>query len=842
MMPDLSLFRWGRRPSTTARRSSPPRRFRPELESLEPRTTPSTTVVGSQVGSLSTVTILDNSTGKVIAAFNAFGNSFLGGCEVATGDLTGSGVNDIVVAAGPGGSPQVNIYDGTTLQLRSSFFAFNPAFNGGVHINLGAIRAVGHLDILCGAGKGGGPQVSVFDGKTGAALQSFFAFAPSFGGGVRVAAADLDPQSEADSIACGAGSGGGPQVSAFDFGSTTPFVSFFTSAPTFTGGVDVGSADVNGDGVHDLITGVGPGGLPQVNIYTGLGGFHEVNQFLTSSTPGGVLVGAMSRGLQPDGSEPDAIATTGFLSGGTTTSAVQSVQSFDQTGKLLQTTPINSASPVTLSSSVSSGFIQYTGPIWHGVNYSPTWGTFVIGAGAANTQMEDSDFGNDAYQALWAQGQIALQQGDASQLPNPANTVFRNDLQTIKTDGFNLVRLYNWGPARGWGALDGSGNGPGLGHINFLNDANSLGLKVMVPVSDFFLGNGQFAWNGQDANTIVNSNYSFSSAPAAMQNALQLFIGSVTDPATGKISAAVQSINVGNEPDLGKVNSQGGAAPTPATWLARMVWWIVNLHQALPKIGAGNLPLTASFANGDQSVSKNGPDTNATWFKALINGATAGSSLIPNFTTLDNGKVVGALASANGVPTGVTFDKTVKGLKDADPAFFNYYFNSMNVGQAFTGLMDTLGQYDSGGSTNPSDPWNLRWPGEKFNVPLMLTEYFPADRGTPTSPVQQGQFNFVDVGQAQVMQAYLNAHRGSTNFIGGEYFEFTDEPSPMIAKTTGLYYFGPTPMGNANTGVTALQGRPGGFPNLTIPVDALIAITDTNGVQLATQINKDFSG
>lgn len=37
----------------------------------------------------------------------------------------------------------------------------------------------------------------------------------------------------------------------------------------------------------------------------------------------------------------------------------------------------------------------YTGTIWRGVDYSPTWPTWVVGA--ANTQTNDSDFANDAF-------------------------------------------------------------------------------------------------------------------------------------------------------------------------------------------------------------------------------------------------------------------------------------------------------------------------------------------------------------------------------------------------------------------------------------------------------------
>src|SRR5262249_9189652 len=146
---------------------------------------------------------------------------------------------DIITAAGPGGGPHVKVIDGTKLAqlqanfqiansaLLGSFFAYGPTFAGGVYVAAGDLNGDGHADILTGAGPGGGPHVKAIDGTklnqvqanaqiaNTALLASFFAYDPSFLGGVRVAAGLADSGSLPD-IITGAGTGGGPHVLAFD--------------------------------------------------------------------------------------------------------------------------------------------------------------------------------------------------------------------------------------------------------------------------------------------------------------------------------------------------------------------------------------------------------------------------------------------------------------------------------------------------------------------------------------------------------------------------------------------------------------------------------------------------
>src|SRR5207247_1933899 len=117
-------------------------------------------------------------------------------------------------APGPGGGPDIHVYDGAGGQLITGFFAYDMNFTGGVYVAAGDINGDGFADILCGADAGGGPNVTVVSGKDGSRLLSFFPYDPAFSGGVRVAAGDVDGDGVAE-IVTGAGPGGGPNVTVY---------------------------------------------------------------------------------------------------------------------------------------------------------------------------------------------------------------------------------------------------------------------------------------------------------------------------------------------------------------------------------------------------------------------------------------------------------------------------------------------------------------------------------------------------------------------------------------------------------------------------------------------------
>jgi hypothetical protein len=202
-----------------------------------PSETPSLIAVGSGPGGGSRVRLYSLPTGAFVAEFSVYESSFTGAISVAVGDVNGDRVPDVVVVPGAGGGPHVKVIDGNRLgligpdgrisdaALLGSFFAYDPSFTGGVILSLGDVNGDGSVDIITGTGAGGGANVKVIDGASIATasgragspttLASFFAYQSSFRGGVSVAAGDVNGDGIIDVITA-AGASGGSHVKAFD--------------------------------------------------------------------------------------------------------------------------------------------------------------------------------------------------------------------------------------------------------------------------------------------------------------------------------------------------------------------------------------------------------------------------------------------------------------------------------------------------------------------------------------------------------------------------------------------------------------------------------------------------
>lgn len=231
-----------------------------------------------------------NRKGEMISTFLAYDVSMNHGVTLAVGDLNNDGTAEIVTGTGKGGGPQVRVFDiNGAAQFTTGFFAFDEAFRGGVNVAIGNIDGGKASEIIAGAGPGGGPQVRTFRKNGEFTGRDFFPFALGDHGGVSVAAGNVDDDSE-DEIIMGMQSFGQPWVKVYNADETI-VGNFLAYSDTFTGGVTVSAADLNRDGRDEVITGVTQAGGPQVRAFSGNGElFH--NGFFAFETDfrGGVSI------------------------------------------------------------------------------------------------------------------------------------------------------------------------------------------------------------------------------------------------------------------------------------------------------------------------------------------------------------------------------------------------------------------------------------------------------------------------------------------------------------------------------------------------------------------------
>ncbi len=228
---------------------------------------------------------------ELTESFSALDGKFQGGLSVATGDVTGDGIADIVVGAQAGGGPQVAIYDADG-NLKKSFFAYDVKMNKGVNVAVGDFDGNGVSEIVTVTALGVVHERTFNgDGKEINIPGGFFPYGVAFSGGASIAAGDINGDGD-DEILFGSLSGSSGHVRATNGSGVYRGFDLFPWASAHKGGVSVATANVDGGPEDEVIVGVYQAGESWVKVYKTTGEKKVLGTFraFASNFDGGVNV------------------------------------------------------------------------------------------------------------------------------------------------------------------------------------------------------------------------------------------------------------------------------------------------------------------------------------------------------------------------------------------------------------------------------------------------------------------------------------------------------------------------------------------------------------------------
>lgn len=236
------------------------------------------------------------SLGAPLANFFAFETAYRGGIRVHALDINGDGIKEIAVASGKGRDSEVRVFsrDGSLLRR---FFVFSPKFRNAFSLSSGDIDGNGKEEIIVAAGPGGGPHVQIYQGD-GTLISEFFVYERGFTGGVEVAAPDIDGDGQAEIATAPAGKRA-RNINIFNsFGAARGEFQVYADSPSSDAkltGLTLAVFDFDHDQKDEIVVGSGPGGDSVIKVFTPLGLLFETVETHGKEMRGGLNVAVLQK-------------------------------------------------------------------------------------------------------------------------------------------------------------------------------------------------------------------------------------------------------------------------------------------------------------------------------------------------------------------------------------------------------------------------------------------------------------------------------------------------------------------------------------------------------------------
>ena len=230
-----------------------------------------------------TVSLVDPLSGDLINQFHVYETQFAGGVRTAIADMNGDGVDDIVVAPGEGRVAEVRVFDVSGTEMSEyRLRPFGPSFLGGVNIALGDVDGDGVNDLI--AAQSRGSTVSIFRGNSESGwetspFRSYTPYGSTHLAGVTVAIADIgeitngtinqmDSKDGRSELVIGTGAGAIKPVQIVDVsGSPTVVAELAADSVLDSSGIQLSTGLYDDDSVDDIFISSGRGVNARTDVY-----------------------------------------------------------------------------------------------------------------------------------------------------------------------------------------------------------------------------------------------------------------------------------------------------------------------------------------------------------------------------------------------------------------------------------------------------------------------------------------------------------------------------------------------------------------------------------------------
>lgn len=255
-----------------------------EVGNLNVPTSPNNRVIlGQELGG--SLRVLAGETSAVLYTITPY-TGYTGGIRVATGDVNGDGIPDIITAPSTqstGVSLPIRIFNGATGTALPQYataaqFPFGTSYKGGIQVAAGDINGDFLADIVVSADSNPGtnvPWVRTINSATKTISTAWYGgFSPYTGtgfGGVRIAVGDVSGDNKLEIITAPAA--GAATVRVYNSGAATlnaSLVRTFTAYSTaVAGGVYLATGNLTGDGKAEIVSAAASNANGQIRIFNG---------------------------------------------------------------------------------------------------------------------------------------------------------------------------------------------------------------------------------------------------------------------------------------------------------------------------------------------------------------------------------------------------------------------------------------------------------------------------------------------------------------------------------------------------------------------------------------------